>query len=84
MVTDEDFRIWYDINHPVVRMPDFSRQSAFLAWKECRKRATMGYIDLKRAGELLKQASKAAFIAAGGTEQDFKVWYKNHCTQNIN
>lgn len=81
--SDEDFNKWYDTNKYTLYDQDCTRDIAKLAWKECRKRSTIGYIDLKRTGELLGKASKTAFLAAGGTEEQFKVWYKKHCTQNV-
>lgn len=82
--TDEDFKKWYDSNISKNDHTDGIYIVSLATWKECRKRATLGYIDLKRANELLGKASKTAFLAAGGTEEEFKVWYKKHCSVNVN
>src|SRR4028118_1415621 len=40
--------------------------------------------SLEKQSANLKSAAHAAWIGAGGSEQDFKVWHKRRCKLNLN
>lgn len=84
--TDEGFNKWYDKNKYISSEYDNIHDMLKHTWKSAIKYRILSQpvISIDQASEHIKSASKTAYLAAGGTEHDFKVWYKKHCTVNVN
>ena len=85
--SESDFALWFNKTFSNIEKTHSAFSIADQAWKECRRRSLLGRvasIEIHRVSEMLKSASKTSFLAAGGTKEDFKVWYKKHCSVNVN